>query len=124
MDYTRGSMAATDETNVFTDLMQSNATYSKTKYTMKYRLTKTFLMILTWICFGLNFEMIGITLEDLRVYLDVNYASISFGLVLRNVGYLSLTLLFGLVFEKIAKYSDSYMAISSALIGLSLIKII
>ena len=121
MDYTRRSMIAADNTNVFTDLMQSNATYSKTKYSMKYRLTKTFLMILTWICFGLNFEMIGITLEDLRVYLDVNYAQISFGLVLRNVGYLSLTLLFGLVFEKIAKYSDSYMAISSALIGLSLI---
>ena len=91
----------------------------ESRHSTNYKLVKTILLIFTWISFGLNFEMIGPTLEDLRILLNVNYTSISFALVLRNFGYLMLTLLFGLVLDKISKFSEVLMAIASALVALS-----
>lgn len=88
-------------------------------YTLYYRFIKTILLILAWISFGLNFEIIGPTFEDLKIYLKVNYSSISFVLVLRNVGYLALTLLFGLLLDKYSRHSEYLMACSSALIAAS-----
>ncbi|RNA38239.1 sodium-dependent glucose transporter 1A-like [Brachionus plicatilis] len=88
-------------------------------YTLYYRFLKTVLLIFAWISFGLNFEIVGPTFEDLKTYLQVNYSSISFALVLRNIGYLSLTVLFGLVLDKYSKYSENLMAFSSALIAVS-----
>lgn len=94
-------------------------TYSRPKYTQEYRLVKSILLILTWIGFGLNYELIGITFEDLKIYLDVNYASISIGPVLRNIGYVVVTLLLGLVLERIERYSDVIMALASIIIASS-----
>jgi len=93
--------------------------YRAPKYTPTYRWIKSILLLLTWISFGLNFELIGITLEDLKIFLKVNYTSVSLGPVLRNFGYLSLTLPLGLVLDKISKYSDLLMAAASAVIALS-----
>lgn len=89
------------------------------KYTLKYRLLKTLLLILAWISFGLNFEMIGPTFEDLKIYLNINYSAISFGLILRNFGYMALTLVFGFVLDKVSHYSEALMAFSSAVVALS-----
>ncbi|CAF1128487.1 unnamed protein product [Brachionus calyciflorus] len=88
-------------------------------YTLNYRIIKTTLLIFAWISFGLNLEIIGPTFEDLKIYLQVNYSSISFALVLRNIGYLILTILFGLVLDKYSKYSETLMSIASAVIAIS-----
>jgi hypothetical protein len=88
-------------------------------YTMNYRMMKTALLVVAWISFGLNYEMIGPTFEDLKVYLDINYSMISFGLVLRNLGYLSLSLVFGAFFDKVSKYSELFMSVASVIIGIS-----
>jgi fucose permease len=89
------------------------------KYTNRYRLAKTLLLILTFISFGLNFELIGPTLEDLRVYMNVNYSQISFSLVMRSIGYLGLTALFGLILDKFTNYFDILMSISSLIVAIS-----
>ena len=89
---------------------------SNDQYTMYYRILKTVLLIFTMISFGFNFELIGPTLEDLKIFLNVNYSSISFALVLRNIGYLSVTILLGLTINRILKYSELCMAISSAIV--------
>jgi fucose permease len=77
------------------------------------------MLIAAWISFGLNYEMIGPTFEDLKVYLEINYTQISFGLVLRNLGYMGLSLALGVVFDKVSHFSDLLMALSSVVIGLS-----
>ena len=114
------------EDNVEVDLkrfgMESSSTAkqnSNEKYSFNYRVIKTLLLILTWITFGLNFELIGSTMEDLKLYLDVNYSTYSFGLVLRNVGYLTVTLMLGFLLDRFTAYSDVLMAFSSIVIGIS-----
>lgn len=94
-------------------------TKSKEKYSFNYKIVKTGLLILTWISFGLNFEMIGSTMEDLKIFLDVNYSTYSFGLVLRNSGYLAFTLMLGFCLDRLTNYSDILMAVSSLLIGIT-----
>ena len=88
------------------------------KYTTNYRLVKTALLILAWISLGTNLELIGPTFEDLKIFIDVDYSALSFGLILRNVSYLSLTVLFGLVLDKFSAYSELIMAVSSAIMAL------
>jgi hypothetical protein len=95
---------------------KSKSSNSKLAF-INYRLIKTFLLILTWISFGLNFELIGSTMEDLKIYLDVNYSKYSFGLVLRNTGYLTLTFLLGFILDKLTSYADILMALSSLILG-------
>ncbi len=96
-----------------------NIGYRSPRYTHLYRWTKSALLLLTWISFGLNFELIGITLEDLKIFLSVDYKRISLGPVLRNIGYLSLTLPLGLVLDRISSYLDLLMAAASGVIALS-----
>ena len=96
-----------------------SVTKPKQKYSFNFRIVKTALLILTWISFGLNFEMIGSTMEDLKIFLDVNYSKYSFGLVLRNSGYLAFTLLLGFCMDRLTNYSDILMAVSSVLIGIT-----
>jgi hypothetical protein len=97
----------------------SKATKQKEKYSFNYRIVKTALLIFTWISFGLNFEMIGSTMEDLKIFLDVNYSKYSFGLVLRNSGYLAFTLSLGLCMDRITNYSDILIAVASLFIGIT-----
>lgn len=106
------------EEKLYNSLNSLNKRPHNDKYTNKYRLIKTLLLILAWICLGINLEMIGPTLEDLKIYLDANYSTISFGLILRNSGYLVLTILFGLILDKVLNYSEALMAISSATLAL------
>ena len=51
------------------------------KYSTRYRVLKTCLLIFAFISYGVNFEIVGPTLEDLRVQMNVNYTRISFGLL-------------------------------------------
>jgi len=123
------SLAAISDDNIELDLHRyssldrltannkSKSSNSKFAFIINYRLIKTFLLILTWISFGLNFELIGSTMEDLKIYLDVNYSKYSFGLVLRNTGYLTLTFLLGFILDKLTSYADILMALSSLILG-------
>jgi fucose permease len=96
-----------------------NSSQKLSLFSFQYRLVKTGMLIAAWISFGLNYEMIGPTFEDLKVYLEINYTQISFGLVLRNLGYMGLSLALGVVFDKVSHFSDLLMALSSVVIGLS-----
>jgi hypothetical protein len=109
-----------DDNMLFSSTTSLNVSHSDNSnlYTMHYRVLKTVLLVAAWISFGLNYEMIGPTFEDLKVFLDINYSMISFGLVLRNFGYLSLSLVFGAFFDRVSKYSEIFMAIASVIIGI------
>jgi hypothetical protein len=85
------------------------------RYTFKYRIIKTSLMILAWIAYGLSIEIIGPTFEDLKVRFGMSYKDLAFGLVLRSFGALIFTFLTGLVLDKLGKYVDLIMAITSVL---------
>ena len=89
------------------------------RFTLKYRVLKTFLLIFAFVSFGLNFELIGPTLEDLRMLLDLSYPDISLALVLRNVGYLILTLLLGLFIGNLTNRQDLLMASASFITAFS-----
>jgi fucose permease len=110
-----------DDNALFTSTTSLNTSSNDNSslYTMNYRVVKTALLVTAWISFGLNYEMIGPTFEDLKVYLAINYSMISFGLVLRNFGYLTLSLVFGALFDRISKFSELFMAIASVVIGIS-----
>ena len=88
------------------------------KYTMKYRIVKTLVLILAWVSLGVNLEMIGPTLEDLKIFLNIDYSTISLALILRNFSYLGVTVIFGLFLQKCTKYYELIMAFSSATMAL------
>ena len=80
------------------------------RYSLTYRLVKTFLMIATWIAFGLTMEIVGPTFEDLKIRLNLSYKEISFALVLRAVGYIAFAFFSGLFLDKLSKYAEFVMA--------------
>jgi FHS family Na+ dependent glucose MFS transporter 1 len=88
----------------------------KNPYTMKYRIFKTLLMIFAWVSFGINLELIGTALEDLRILLNVDYQQMSFALSSRSTSYMIVTLIIGLVMDKLIKYSELLMAVAKLLI--------
>ncbi len=91
------------------------------KYSLRYRILKTILLITAWISFGMNKEIIGSTLEDLRIYLKLNYNGISFGLVIRNLGTLFMMLFSGYLYDKLTNYADLLMAISGLFLAFRMI---
>lgn len=96
--------------------MEPDASKSSSRYSMKYRIIRSIFLIYSWISLGFNMELIGPCLEDLRILLGVNYQSISFALIVRNIGYLSLTLISGYIHDKLGNYTDLLMAISNLFI--------
>ena len=88
---------------------------SSSKITMRFRILKTLLLVGAWISFGMNFEVIGSTLEDLKLFLNVDYHKVSFNLVLRNTGYLVMVFFSGILFDRFPKYSDLFMCLSSVI---------
>lgn len=88
---------------------------SSSKITMRFRILKTLLLVGAWISFGMNFEVIGSTLEDLKLFLNVDYHRVSFNLVLRNTGYLVMVFFSGILFDRFPKYSDLFMCLSSVI---------
>lgn len=88
---------------------------SSSKITMRFRILKTLLLVGAWISFGMNFEVIGSTLEDLKLFLNVDYHRVSFNLVLRNTGYLVMVFFSGILFDHFPKYSDLFMCLSSVI---------
>jgi fucose permease len=107
-----------DDDFIENDQNQANNNLEKNKYTFKYRLLKTFLLIGAWISFGINNEIVGSTFEDLKIFLNINYQMASFALVVRAGGYLLMVIFSGLIYDKFSSYSETLMAISSILMAL------
>lgn len=82
------------------------------KYTLKYRVIKTCLMIVAWIAFGANNEIIGSTYEDLRIMLNLNYNGISNALVIKGIGTLGTMFVSGMLYDRVAGYAELLMACS------------
>ena len=82
------------------------------RYSMRYRILKTVLLIFAWISFGLNNEIISSTYEDLRISLSLNYDGISTAIVLRGIGLFIMMFFSGYLYDKLSNYSDLLMAIS------------
>ena len=84
-------------------------------YSLKYRIFKTLLLILAWISFGVNNEIISSTLEDLRILLNLNYERVSFLLVVKSIGYLVTICFSGILYDRLSKFSEMIMSISCLL---------
>jgi hypothetical protein len=89
---------------------------SKEKYSSAFRFLKTCLMIVTWIAFGIVCEIMGPALEDLKLYLGVDYNELSFLISLKQASHLALILIGGMLFDKFSFYADTIMCISSILL--------
>lgn len=79
-------------------------------YSRKYRILKTILMITAWVSFGINFELIGAALEDLKILLNVNYEKIALALIMRSIGGMLITIFAGLLMDKLKNYSEFMFA--------------
>jgi F0F1-type ATP synthase assembly protein I len=55
-------------------------------------------------------------MEDLKILLGVEYEAMSFSLVIRNIGYMVVTVFIGLVIDKLVNYSEALMALAKLLI--------
>lgn len=90
------------------------------KYTLRYRVIKTILFHFSCLSLGLTMELYGVTIEDLKILLNVNYQQVSTLLIGRIVGYLVSLSLIGIIIDSYLKYSDILIAIAN--IGLSIRK--
>lgn len=95
----------------FIEIKQFNK-LTNTLYSMRYRILKTILLFFGWISMSINTELIAPSLEDVRILLSINYQQISLMLIIRTIGYLIVTALFGLILDKLLNYSDIIIAIS------------
>ncbi len=91
---------------------KSEVTFSATeKYSFKYRMIKTSLLILAWISFGLQNELVGPTYEDLKILLGINNEQISFALTLKAFASLITVPIGGILLDKFSGYADFFMAV-------------
>ena len=70
---------------------------------------------------GLNIEIFGITLEDLRILLKLNYKDVSSFIVTRTISYVMSITLIGLTIDPLLKYSDFLIAFGSISLALRMI---
>lgn len=84
-------------------------------YTYRYRVIKTILLHLAYMSLGLNNELFGVSIEDLKILLNVNYQSIATVLVVKIIGYMFFVSLVGFVVDRLINYSDFLITIASVL---------
>lgn len=89
---------------------------SKEKYSTRFRICKTVQLIATWISFGITCEILGPTLEDLKIYLNTDYNMLTFLISLKQYSYLAITLLGGVLFDRFAFYAESIMCLAALLL--------
>ena len=73
-------------------------------------------MIYAWVSFGINLELIGVTFEDLRILLNVDYQRMSVALVARSISYMVVTTFIGFVIDRLSRYSEFMMAFAKLLV--------
>ena len=91
------------------------------KYTFLYRILKTILFHFACLSLGLNSEIFGITSEDLKILLNVNYQRVSTLYISKIIGYLLFLPIFGLTIDPFLKYSDYFVAASNFGIALGMV---
>lgn len=91
-----------------------------TKYKFSYRILKTILFHCAYISLGLNSEIFGVTLEDLKKLLNVNYQRLSTLYISKVIGYLIFLPIIGVIIDPFLKYSDFLTA--AANLGIALRK--
>ena len=72
-------------------------------------------MILAWISFGLNNQLVSTSFEDLKIFLNVDYQRISVAPIARVTSYMIVTLFIGYFLDKYVKKSEIIMAIGKVL---------
>ena len=101
------------------EMLTNEVSFSATeKYTFKYRIIKTMLLITAWISFGLQNELVGPTYEDLKILLSINNEQISLALSLKAFAYLIAVPISGFLLDKFSKYAELLMAVSCLLMSL------
>lgn len=86
-------------------------------YTRKYRILKTILLHLAYLQLGMNNEIFGVVLEDLRILLKINYQAASSLIIAKIVGYIVFVAFVGFIIDRFIKYSDLIIAGSTILIS-------
>ena len=93
------------------------------EYSKKYRILKTLLVICSWISLSFNVEMIGPSLEDLKILLSTNYQQIAFSVIIKNIGYLSMIMISGYLLERFSNYTETLMGIANLFIVIRKLKV-
>ena len=88
------------------------------EYSTKYRVIKTLLFICCWISMSFNNEMMGPALEDLKILLNANYQQISFAVIAKNIGYLTMTVFSGFILEKFSNHTHTLMACAKLFVAI------
>ncbi|CAF0745904.1 unnamed protein product [Brachionus calyciflorus] len=81
-------------------------------FSFKYRIIKTLVLILAWISYGINQEIIGSTMEHLKIYLNVDYPTVNLIIGIRRIGALIGTCISGAIVDKFSNYAELILAIS------------
>jgi hypothetical protein len=91
------------------------------KYTYLYRVLKTILFHCAYLSLGLNSEIYGVTSEDLKILLNVNYQRVASLYISKVIGFLIFLPIFGLIIDPFLKYSDFLIALAN--LGIALRKL-
>ncbi len=108
-----------DRINIdYTTNNKPKAAKISTLYTFRYRVLKTILFHLAYLSLGLNSEIFGVTIEDLKILLNVNYQRVSSLFICKIIGYLTSISLIGLIIDPFLKYSDLLIAIANLFLAI------
>ena len=109
-------MVESNENASSTSTATATATGAKSRYSSGYRVAKTLLLILGWVTYGMNNEIVGPTFEDLRLLLGLNYGQISLTLVVRALGKLLFIPLGGLILDKWTQNNANLVMVVSGML--------
>ena len=87
-------------------------------YSTRYRVAKTAALVIAWLSYGVNMEMIGPTLEDLRLLLGFGYTDIAFGMVMRSLGNVLFIPFSGILLDRFSRHAELVLVIGSIFIAI------
>jgi hypothetical protein len=98
--------------------VETENNFVKSKRIVIYRYLKTVILILGWISLGFTNEIIGPTLEDLRILMKLNYQQIATCTALKTFGFLIGIWLSSIFLRRLSNYANFVIALSSFFMGL------
>jgi hypothetical protein len=102
-------MSANEVNEIF--LTNNESKKKDENYSFKYRVIKTFFLCVAYVSVGLNIEIFGVTVEDLRILLKLDYKQVSNFITTRTLSYIASVTLIGFTIDKFLKYSDLLIAL-------------
>lgn len=92
---------------------QGNKTTDKLKSPdISKKLSKTFVLVVCWICLGLMAEIYGPTLIDLKARIKSNYDDVASALASKAIGTLIGSLMCGILIDKFGEFCELMVALS------------